>query len=387
MKKKLKKLAAILVVSILVFSLAACGSANETEKTAEVSSDAEDNTEEASDESSADSAQDSQSESAAATEDGVDPITGEKYPDQINIGTLNGAIQTGIAEEEGYFEELGVKVNILYFDSGRDVSNAFASHSIDVASFGSSPISLGVSNDLGYEVIFINDVIGTSETLAAKNGSGISTVADLKGKKVATPFASTAHFSLLNALIFDGVEESEVELLDMQPQDILAAWQRGDIDAAYVWNPVLAELLKDGTAITDSEKLAEQGAVTADLTAADKEFAEKYPTLVTAYTEAFIKTYDLIQNDYEKAAEDTAKNLNITLEEAKEQLDGVKWISGPDQLLPEYLGTSIEIGALADTIKATADFHVTQGNLDSAPDLDVFKDAVDPSFVEAALGR
>ncbi|MBR1866393.1 MAG: ABC transporter substrate-binding protein [Lachnospiraceae bacterium] len=383
MKKRVKRLAAILLVSILVFSLAACGSANETEQTTESSADAGNDTEDSSDSS----AEDTQSESADVAEEGVDPITGEKYPDQINIGTLNGAIQTGIAEEEGFFEELGIKVNILYFDSGRDVSNAFASNSIDVASFGSSPISLGVSNDLGYEVIFINDVIGKSESLAAKQDSGISTIADLKGKKVATPFASTAHFSLLNALLLEGVEEGEVELLDMQPQDILAAWQRGDIDAAYVWNPVLAELLKDGVVLTDSEKLAEQGAVTADLTTANKEFAQKYPTLVTAYTEVFIKTYDLIQNDYEKAAEDTAKNLNITVEEAKEQLEGVKWISGEDQLLPEYLGTSGEVGALADTIKATADFHVTQGNLDSAPELDVFKDAVDPSFVEAALGK
>ena len=74
----------------------------------------------------------------------------------------------------------------------------------------------------------------------------------LIGKKIATPFASTAHYSLLNALKLNGISEKDVELLDMQPADIYAAWQRGDIDAAYVWEPTLANLLSDGKILLSS---------------------------------------------------------------------------------------------------------------------------------------
>ncbi|CAM5688917.1 hypothetical protein SPURM210S_03674 [Streptomyces purpurascens] len=34
-----------------------------------------------------------------------------------------------------------------------------------------------------------------------------------------------------------GLKPSDGELIDLQPQPLLAAWQRGDIDAAYVWLP------------------------------------------------------------------------------------------------------------------------------------------------------
>ena len=64
------------------------------------------------------------------------------------------------------------------------------------------------------------------------------------------PFASTSHYSLLNALKQAGLKESDVKLLDLEPNDIHAAWKRGDIDAAYVWYPELNNLVKDGKILT-----------------------------------------------------------------------------------------------------------------------------------------
>ncbi|KPC86881.1 ABC transporter substrate-binding protein, partial [Streptomyces sp. NRRL F-6602] len=116
---------------------------------------------------------------------------------------------------------------------------------------GSSPIP--------YKVAFILDVAGENEALVARKGTGITTVAGLKGKKVATPFASTSHYSLLAALEEAGLKASDVELLDLQPQPILAAWERGDIDAAYVWLPTLDELRETGTQLTSSKEIGEGG--------------------------------------------------------------------------------------------------------------------------------
>ena len=82
-------------------------------------------------------------------------------------------------------------------------------------------------------------LIGQAEALVARNGSGIEKVADLVGKKVAVPFVSTTHYSLLAALKHWGVDPQAVEILNLRPPEIAAAWQRGDIDAAYVWDPAL----------------------------------------------------------------------------------------------------------------------------------------------------
>lgn len=297
----------------------------------------------------------------------------------VNIGTMDLVNGDLIAQYEKYYEEeLGVDVNIVKFDSGKDVNTALASGSIDISELGSAPTALGISSDVDYEVFWIGDVIGSAESLVVKNDSEISSIADLKGKKVATPFASTAHYSLLNALKLQGVAESDVTILDLQPDDIYAAWQRGDIDAAYVWYPVLSKLLEDGTVITHSAELAEQGIITADLNVVRTEFAQENPEIVTNYVKAQIKANDIILNDPDTAATEIAEMLDIPLEDAAEQITQFKYLTADEQI--EYLDSQI-----AETLKNTADFLVEQNSIKSAPELETFQDKVNTEFIEAAV--
>jgi len=91
-----------------------------------------------------------------------------------------------------------VKIEWKQFASGGDVNQAILGGSLDIGLAGSSPVSRGLSTGIEYEVPWIFDVIGTAEALVAK--PGIDSIEDLKGKTVATPLASTSHYSLLSAL-------------------------------------------------------------------------------------------------------------------------------------------------------------------------------------------
>lgn len=299
--------------------------------------------------------------------------------DTVNIGTMNLVNGDLIAQYEEYYEnELGVNVNIVQFDSGQDVNTALAAGSIDISELGSSPTALGISSDVDYQVFWIGDIIGSAESLVVKNDSGINSLSDLKGKKIATPFASTAHYSLLNALKLEGISESEVTLLDLQPADIYAAWTRGDIEAAYVWYPVLSQLLEDGSILTGSDKLAEQGIITADLNVVRTEYAEKNPDVVTNYVKAQIKANDILLNEPDKAAEEISQILEISKEDAASQITQFKYLTAEEQL--DYLNNQI-----ADTLKLTADFLVEQESIKSAADLDTFKSKVNTTFIEEAI--
>lgn len=380
MKKKLTKRVLGLTLSIAVAaSFAGCGeksteeSANVAEtKTTEQSSNLAVNTED-----------------TEAAEQETQESGNADVPEVVNLGVQTLITPELIARYEKIYEEyLGTEVNIVQFDSGADVNKAFSGNSIDIASLGTSPASIGIANDLGYEVFWFYDVIGSAESLIASKDSGVESVSDLKGRKVATPFASTAHYSLLNALSLEGVEPGDVELLDMQPDDIYAAWKRGDIDAAYVWNPVLGELNKDeGQIITDSGKLAEQGIVTADLGVVSKDFAEKYPNVVTNYVKAQLYAYDIYSNDLDTAVADIASVADITTEDAASQVKDFTYLSGEEQITDAYLGTKDAKGKLAETLKATADFLVEQGSIDSAPELNVFEDGITGEFIEKALSE
>lgn len=313
----------------------------------------------------------------------ADQTKENKKVKEIKIGTMDLVNPDLVARKEKYYEkQLGVKVKIVKFDSGKDVNTALAAGSIDVSELGSNPTALGIGNGRNYDVIYIGDIIGSAESLVVKNNANVNSVSQLKGKKIAVPFASTSHYSLLNALKQAGLKESDVKLLDLEPNDIHAAWKRGDIDAAYVWYPVLNNLVKDGKILTGSDKLAKQGIITADLVVARRDFAKSNKNLVVRYIKALNQANDLDQKNKEQSIKDIAEILNISESDAKFQRNGFEWIDGKKQISKEYLGENI-----ANVLKNTADFLKEQGSIKKSPTLKEYKDHVQTKYLKEALEK
>lgn len=116
----------------------------------------------------------------------------------------------------------------------------------------------------------------------------ISKPQDLIGKRIAVPFISTTHYSLLSALKHWGIKPGQLQILNPQPPAIIAAWQRGDIDGAYVWAPAVNALEKEGTVLTDSAQVGEWGAPTLDVWVVRKDFADQHPDIVKAFAKSAI---------------------------------------------------------------------------------------------------
>ncbi len=152
-----------------------------------------------------------------------------------------------VAIVDGAFEKAtGYEINWRKYDSGAKVINAMASGDVQIALAGSSPIAAGVSRGLPIELFWIVEDIASAEALVVRDGSGITAPQDLKGKKLGVPFVSTTHFHTLFALEQFGIDPKEVRVLNMQPNNIAAAWERGDIDAAFIWDPALGRIKKSG---------------------------------------------------------------------------------------------------------------------------------------------
>ncbi|GGM16832.1 taurine ABC transporter substrate-binding protein [Micromonospora yangpuensis] len=274
------------------------------------------------------------------------------------------------------------------FDSGASINTAFVAGSVDIAAIGSSPVARGLSAPLNipYQVAFVLDVAGDNEALVARTGSGVTDVAGLRGKKVATPFASTAHYSLLAALDRAGVKESEVTLVDLEPQDILAAWTRGDLDAAYSWLPSLDELRKTGTVLVTSRELATAGKPTLDLGVVATEFVRAHPAAVDAWRKAQSQALDLIHDDPAAAAKSVGAELNLSPEEAQRQLSQGVFLRPAELAGPAWLGTSAAKGKLADNLVSAAQFLKDQQKIDAVPDLAAVQAAIYTDGLPDALG-
>ena len=168
--------------------------------------------------------------------------------------------------EAGAFEkETGYKIDWRKFDSGSAAINAMASGDVQIAVAGSSPIAAGVSGaGLDAQLFWILEDINAAEALVVRDGSGITAPQDLRGKTIGVPFVSTTHFHLLFALEQFDIEPTEVKVLNMQPNAIASAWEGGQIDAAFVWDPALGRIKKTGRVMITSGQLSSWGKATFD---------------------------------------------------------------------------------------------------------------------------
>ncbi|MEW9555800.1 ABC transporter substrate-binding protein [Nonomuraea sp. NPDC050783] len=285
-----------------------------------------------------------------------------------------------VVKNKRWLEEAlpGYQIQWTKFDSGASINTAFVAGSVDIAAIGSSPVARGLSAPLNipYQVAFVLDVAGDNEALVARNGADVSRIEDLRGKKVATSFASTAHYSLLAALGQAGIRESELTIVDLEPQDILASWTRGDIDAAYTWLPTLKELKKNGKVLIASRELATAGKPTLDLGVVSTAFAEAHPDAVDAWRRAEAKALQLIADDRAAAAAAVAAELNLTKEDAEEQLGQGVFLKPADLASPEWLGTPGKPGALADNLVSAAQFLKDLQKIEAVPDLATVRNAI-----------
>ena len=314
-------------------------------------------------------------------------VSAQAKPEKVVIGYQDIPNEEIIAKQLGWHEkELGVKIEWKKFDSGRDVNTAMAAGSLDLGLVGSSPAANGLASGVPYEVIWIYDVIADNEALVVKKDKNIKKFADLAGKKVAAPFGSTTHYHLLVAFKVFGLDPKKATILDMQPPDMLAAWQRGDIDAGFVWEPTLIKMKEAGGEILVASKaLADKGYITADVAVARKAFADKYPDLVGKYLVNLSKAVDFYRQKPNEAAKLQAKEFNLPEAEMLRQMKTMVMLNGKEQLGAKYLGTCQKRGAFAKALKETADFLKQEKRIKDAPDLAAFEKGMNPCYLEKAL--
>ena len=220
------------------------------------------------------------------------------------------------------------------------------------------------------------DVAGDNEALVARNGSGINTIADLKGKRIGTPFASTAHYSLLAALAQNGLSANDVQLVDLQPQAILAAWDRGDIDAAYTWLPTLDELRKTGKDLITSRQLAKDGKPTLDLGAVADEFAAAHPDVVDTWRKQEARALNTIHDDPHAAAKAIAAEIGLSPDDVAGQLKQGVYLTPEQVASPEWLGSEGKPGNIAANLQSASQFLAEQKQIPAAAPLKTFQDAI-----------
>ncbi len=157
----------------------------------------------------------------------------------VNVGYLHTLAVDGqfwIAVEKGYFKEEGLEMKPIVFTSGVPLMQALSGGSVDVAIMG-AVISNFPTQGVG-KIFLLNDIEFDTAKLYARPESGVSTIKDLKGKRIATVKGTTAHVFLHNALKANGLDSTkDVELVSMDMAGAVAAFISGAAPVISTWVP------------------------------------------------------------------------------------------------------------------------------------------------------
>jgi len=268
----------------------------------------------------------------------------------------------------------GFKINWRQFGGGGDVIRAMASGDVQLGEVGSTGAATAISQGMDVELFWILEDIAAAEALVARNGSGVNTIADLKGKKIGTPFVSTSHFQLLYAMQKAGLKASDAQVLNMRPPEIAAAWGRGDIDATFIWDPVLSTVKKTGKVLMTSGDICKAGACTFDGLIVTRKFAKENPEFMVALVKALAKADADYRGNPKTWTGDAAKVAAVAKwsgakpEDVPDAMALYGFPSLQQQASPEWLGGGAN-GAAAKALAQQANFLKDQGRLTSvAPD-------------------
>lgn len=286
--------------------------------------------------------------------------------DPVRIAYQTVVEPAKVAQADGVYEKAtGRPIEWRKFESGAEVITAVAAGGIDIGYVGSSPLAAAASRELPVETILIAAEIGTAEALVVRSGANIAKPADLVGRKIAVPYVSTTHYSLLAALGHWRIDPKQVAIVNLRPTEIPAAWARGDIDAAYVWDPALGKLKESGKVLVSSAEVAGWGAPTFDAWIVRKDFALKHPDVVAKFVQVTGEAYAAYRRDpkaFGADAANVAKIVRLTGAQAGDipaLLAGSKFPTLAEQVSPALLG-----GGTVKALVQTSQFLKSQGKVD-----------------------
>ena len=299
----------------------------------------------------------------------------------IGVQSMFAPWKDAIAQKQ-FEQATGWDIQWRNFDSGGDVMMAMASGDVQIGVAGSSPIAAAVSRGVDAQLFWILDNIADAEALVVRNGSGIVAPQDLAGKTLAVPFVSTTHFHALFALEQFGLT-GKVTVINLQPSDIPAAWERGDIDEAFIWDPALGRLKQSGHVLLTSGQLTDWGKATFDGLVVDKQFAAANGPGMQAFTQVlqdstagYVKAPKSWTADSPQVI-NVAKQSGAKPEEVPPVLALYQFPLASEQAGPTWLG-----GGAAKALAATAEFLKAQKKIPALlPD---YSAAINPTFVQNA---
>lgn len=248
-------------------------------------------------------------------------------PTQVSIGISATSLLPAlvhIADEQGFFLEQGIDLEITGYPTGKAALTAALDGEVDVATVADTPIVF-FSFERHDFAVFATIVDSAQHCKAlARADRNISDPQDLIGKKVATTIGTTAHFFMATFLGLNGIDAADVEIVDLKPDEMVEAIVKGDVDAIFAWEPTVsqaAERLGGNARMLPSSV----GYMATFNLAARNDFIESNPELLTGIISALAEAEQFAAGNRDESIDILAFRLTAERKEIDGLWDGYKF--------------------------------------------------------------
>lgn len=290
--------------------------------------------------------------------------------DGLRVGyhpNFGGASAVSIGIEKGYFADEGLDVELVRFTSGPPSIAALAAGDIDVSFLGHGAYTLVLE---GQADVIAVDCLSNAEEILARADSGILTVADLEGKRLAAPFGTSGENFLDAALDFYTLPRSAIQVVNMDVTGAVSALVQGKVDAVSIWAPYTNEI---------REQLGEENVVTVadcmdfrDVMAlpmcwvATDAYIEKHGDVLLRFVRALYRCLDYRAENLDETATLVAKRLDMSDEELLPDTRTAEWFTS--ESARQYLWD----GSIEKWYRDQQDFFLKKGAISEPVRLDSY---------------
>ena len=267
-------------------------------------------------------------------------------PLRIGTNVWIGSEPLYLARELGRLDSAAVQ--LVEYPSASEVLRAFRNQTIDGMVISLDELFGLAVDGLQPRIILVVDVSHGADVVVGRRG--MQSMRDLKGKSVAVESGALGAFVLSRALVLNGMQATDVNVVHLESNEQPSAFAKGEVDGAVTFDPYRAQFLQAGaTTLFDSTRIPGE---IVDLLAIRAGVLETRPKAVQALLAGWFGALDYMRSE----PNDAAQRMGIRQQSSGEQFlaalqglqiptrdENLKMIGGP---APELAVTGRRLMAL-----------------------------------------
>lgn len=303
--------------------------------------------------------------------------TGEPSGDTITIGfsAWPGWFPWQVTQEAGIFEEVGLDVEMVWFEGYLDSINAFAAGQLDGNTQTLNDTIASVAAGSDQRIVLVNDNSTGNDQIIVDES--ITSIEDLAGKAIGVEMGVVDHFLLLLGLESVGLTEDDLDVQNLETGAAAAAFAAGRMDGVGVFAPFTTQALEREGSHTLFTSADFPGSIPDHLVLSG-ELVDERPEDVEKLIEAWFLTLEYIDENPDESTQIMAGRAGVAVEDY-ETYDAGTTIFTLEENLEAY-EEGDDYTSLHYAASEISTFLLDAGFIESAPDLSVMLDA---TFVTA----